>query len=137
MNLQGTNMNYLGIRYSDVHFSPFTKHLILDAYHNPEHNDTLTQRETFGHLLFLLIHYLRRAYGRTVFPLNNFKKHCSLKSYKMLHTKCTWNDNTRLRKHQLNLYFYFTNHPSYPNLRNDIHFKLSKIEFGVCVVICV
>lgn len=45
MNLQGTNMNHLGIRYSDVHFSPFTKHFILDAYHNPEHNDTHWHKE--------------------------------------------------------------------------------------------
>ncbi len=40
MNLQDTNMNYLGIRYSDVHFTPFKKHFILEAYHNPEHIDT-------------------------------------------------------------------------------------------------
>lgn len=70
----------------------------------------------------------QKSLCRTLFLLNNFKKHCSLKNYKMLHTKCTWNNNTRFRKHHLNLYFYFTNHPTYPNLRNDIHFKVSKIE---------
>lgn len=89
---------------------------------------TDTIRDIWAFILFIDT-LPQKSLCSMVFPLNNFKKHCSLKNYKMLNTKCTWNNNTRLRKHQLNLYLYFTNHPSYPNFRNDIHFKVSKIEF--------
>lgn len=102
----------------------FLMHIIIQ--NTMTHIDT--KRDIWAFILFIDT-LPQKSLCRTVFPLNNFKKHCSLKNYKMLNTKCTWNDNTRLRKHQLNLYFYFTNHPSYPNFRNDIHFKVSKIEF--------
>lgn len=90
----------------------------------PEHKE---RQDTVAHLFCLLIHYLRRAYAAR----------CSLwiisKSTAVLKITKSYIQNVHETiQGSVNIFwtctFILQTIQPYPNLRNDIHFKVSKIE---------